>query len=852
MLETDSSTAVRLRVVAVAAVMAAVAVPLLLVTPGPDVPASPIVFSWWALASAFVLTELFVIKFQVRRDAHSVSLSEIPFMLGLAMASPAALLLGRIVGSTFVLVVHRRQAIHKITLNEGIFLLDTAVGVAVYRLLLAGRSQVSAAGIGAGFVALLAALAVGVVAVAVATWLTQPQTDLVTTGRSLIAGSVIGAIAAALAVGGMALAWQDPFALIGVVVAAGGLYAILRVYSSMGKRYGNLEAMYSFTSGIDRAVTTDELIEVTLAQMRDFFGADYAEAVLSRGVGSTAVALTSRGLQRRPAPPNLLTDLPAALGSEESVVVMPVNDAPEGVVSHYSNLGVDGGMLAALGGGAGTSTFLVVGPRGDGRGFDAEDLRLLDALGRHARVSFERGRLVDRLQREIGQKEHQAVHDALTGLPNRLHFTIVVEEALRRARNVDRRVAVLLIDLDRFKEINDTLGHQRGDVLLQEMALRLSDAVGEEHVARLGGDEFGVLLRDLEGVNEAIEWSQKIASVLHRPFVNEGLAIQVWGSIGIALAPDHGTDGTTLLRRADVAMYEAKANGSSFEVYDQRTDKYSTRRLAMAAELRSAIETDEIFLAYQPKAEISSGTVLGVEALARWPHPRHGHVSPVEFVELAERTGLIGSLTEHVMRTALRDIARLRGGGRNISVAVNIAAPSLADEEFPGLVARLLDEYGVSPQALTLEVTETTMMTESARARLVLTALVDLGVGLSIDDYGTGYSSLTYLSTLPVHEVKIDRSFVTDMAVDERLSKIVSSTIALVHSLDKKVVAEGVENASTWALLRDAGCDIAQGFYLGRPMPFSELLAWLEDGSVPKGDVGSRLSPDVAFDRDTR
>ncbi|MEE9582760.1 MAG: hypothetical protein V3W36_07475, partial [Acidimicrobiia bacterium] len=288
MLETDGSTAVRRRVIGIAAAMAVVAVALFLATPGPDVPASPIVFPWWALASGFVFTELFVINFQVRRDAHPVSFSQIPLMLGLAMASPAALLLGRVVGSTIATVVDRRQAIHKIIMKEGIFLLDTAVAVAVYRLLLAGRSQVSAAGLGAGFVALLAALAVGVVAVAATAWLTQPQVDLPTAGRSLVVGSAIGAIAGALAVGGMALAWQDPLALIGVAVAAGGMYAILRVYSSMGKRYGNLEAMYSFTTEIDRAVATDELIEVTLNEMRDFFGAEYVEAVLSRGVTSTA------------------------------------------------------------------------------------------------------------------------------------------------------------------------------------------------------------------------------------------------------------------------------------------------------------------------------------------------------------------------------------------------------------------------------------------------------------------------------------------------------------------------------------------------------------------------------------
>jgi diguanylate cyclase (GGDEF)-like protein len=847
--ETGGSPAIRLRIIAVAAVMAALAVPLYLATPGQDVPGSPVVFPWWALAAAFVLTELFVINFHVRRDAHSISLGEIPFMLGLAMASPMALLVGRIVGASVVLIGHRRQAIHKFIFNQGIFLLDTAVAVSVYRLLLSGRSQVSPAGLGAGFVALLAALVVGVSAVAVAVWLTQPQVAFRTVIQSLGAGTVIGVLSSALAVGGLFLAWQDPLALIGVAILAGGVYAVLRVYGALGKRYGDLEAMYSFTSEIDGAVATEELIEVTLTQTRDFFGAGFTEAVLSRGVGSTAVSLGEEGIRRRPAPPSLVSGLAGVLPEGESVISVLMDDGPPEVVAHYSEQGMTGGMLAILGGGAGTATLLTVGPRSDGLKFTPDDLRLLDAIGRHARVSFERGRLVDRLRREIGQKEHQAVHDALTGLPNRLHFTIVVEEALRRARDVDRRVAVLLIDLDRFKEVNDTLGHQRGDALLQEMALRLSDTLGgEEHVARLGGDEFGVLLRDLEGVNEAIEWARKIGSALHRPFVNEGLPIQVSGSLGIALAPDHGTDGNTLLRRADVAMYEAKAHGSSFEVYDQQTDKYSTRRLAMAAELRSAIETDEVRLAYQPKAEIESRTIIGVEALARWRHPRHGQVPPDEFVELAERTGLIGPLTEHVLRTALRDIGRLGDAGIGMHVSVNIAASSLADEEFPGVVARLLDEYDVSPQSLILEVTETTMMTDSARARLVLGAIADLGVGLSIDDYGTGYSSLTYIASLPAHEVKIDRSFVTDMAIDERLANIVSSTTALVHSLGKKVVAEGVENAATWSLLSDAGCDIVQGYYLARPMFFPELRAWLDGGAIPEGDVAARVTPGVALD----
>ena len=842
-------TAVRTRVVGVAIVMGAIGVAILAALPGAEVPEPPVTFPWWALASAFALTETFVIRFHVRRDTHTVSLSEIPFILGLAMASPMALVVGRIVGAGTVLVFHRRQALHKVVFNVGIFLLDTAVALVVYRILLAGRSQVSAAGLGAGFAALIAALVVGIAAVALAIRLTQPGIPFGGVARTLLAAFVIGIVASALGIAGLALAWQDPLALVGVAVAAGGLYGALRVYGSLGKRYGDLEAIYEFTSSIDGAADTDQLAELTLSHLRDVFGTDFAEIVFNRGVGSTAVTLTAVGIQRRPAPPGLVTHFVEALPDADAVAVMRLDEAPAEVRAHYAEEGMEQGMVALLAGGDETSTLLVVGPRNDGLEYAPDDRRLLSALGRQARVSFERGRLVDRLRREVRQKDYQAVHDALTGLPNRLHFTFVVEKALRRARSENRRVAVVLVDLDSFKEVNDTIGHQRGDVLLQEMAMRLNDTVGgDEHVARLGGDEFGLLLQDLDGVNEAVQWATKIASVMHRPFVNEGLAIQVSGSIGIAMAPDHGTDGTTLLRRADVAMYEAKSKGSSFEVYDPQFDGYSTRRLAMAAELRSAIETDEILLAYQPKADIASGRVIGVEALARWPHPRHGVVPPDEFVELAERTGLITPLTEHVLRTALRDIARVRGSGFDVGVAVNIAASSLADEEFPSLVERLLDEFGVPPQGLTLEVTETTMMSDSARSRLILGALSDMGVGLAIDDYGTGYSSLTYLSNLPVDEVKIDRMFVMDMAVDERLAKIVSSTTALVHSLGKKVVAEGVENATTWDLLAEAECDIAQGYYLARPMSLVELRAWLASGASPTGDSGPRAMPGAKLD----
>ena len=838
----DGRRAVQWRIAAIAAGLAVLGIPLHAFALRLAAPVSPFRLPWWGIALGFALTEGFVIHLHVRRDAHTVSLSEIPFMLGMAAAGGGALIAGRLVGSSLALVLQRRQTLYKLSFNLSLFYLETAASLVVYRLALAGRSPVSIAGLSAGLLALAVSVVIGGAMVSVAITINQPGRSMGAVVQSMRAGTVISLVSACLAVGSLAVAWREPLALVGVAVIAAAVYGALRFYGSLNQRFEDLEAVYAFTSAVDQSVETDELVEAILVHTRDLFDAELVEVVMSRGVGSTTTSLR-RGEEssRRPAPPAIVGAVGEYLGSGHAV---DLREAPAAIVAHYRSRDVTDGMVALVGGGSGTATMIVVADRRSGGGFTADERRILEVLARQAGVSLERGRLVDRLRREVGQKEHQALHDALTDLPNRLQFSLVVGEALRKAADRGHRVAVLLVDLDRFKEINDTLGHQRGDAILRELSARMSDVLGgDEQLARLGGDEFGILLREVSGVSEAIEWARRINEVLHRPFLDEGLAIQISGSIGIAIAPEHGTDDTTLLRRADVAMYEAKQSGSTFEVYDPQRDRYSTRRLAMAAELRDAIEGGTLGVHYQPKARLSDGAVIGVEALSRWHHPRHGAVAPDEFIELAERTGLIVPLTEHVLRTAFRDLTRLRSDGHALSMAVNIAASSLNDEEFPDLIARLIGEYDVDPQAVTLEVTETTMMNDSARARLVLGELDELGVSLAIDDFGTGYSSLSYLSSLPVDEVKIDRSFVMDMAVDERLAKIVGSTTALVHSLGLKVVAEGVENRAAWELLAEAGCDIAQGFYLARPMGFTDLSAWLAAGAVPQGDTSSRMAP---------
>ncbi len=839
---------VRVRIIALGVAMVVAAVPLHALALRADAPIPPLSLPWWVIAVGFLVSETFSIRIQMKGVGHSASLSEIPLLLGLASASPTGLIVGRLLGSGSALAIRHKSRGERLFFNLSLSYLDSAAGLAIYRGLLDGHSPVSIVGLAVGAIALGATLLVNGGLVAAVLLLKVPGRKPGEVVRSLLPGLIISLAAAAVAVGGLAIYWIEPISVIGLGVVAVALHGAVRVYGSLRRRFEDLEAVHGFTNAIDGAVDTDQLLEATLAHARSLFSARFAEVVLSRGVDSTATSSEGTGpSQRRPAPPALIESLGEL--TEPATAVAVLADVPEVVAEHYRRRGITDALVACMRGDSGTAALLVVGAPERGSSFGPDELRLFDTLARQARVALERGRLLDRLRTEMSRKEYQALHDALTGLPNRLHFTIVVEDALRKARDSETRVAVLLIDLDRFKEVNDTLGHQRGDALLQDLALRLSEEVGgDDHIARLGGDEFGIVLRDVRGVAEVSDWARRIGAVLQRPFINEGLAIQVNGSIGIAFAPDHGTDGETLLRRADVAMYEAKAGGSSFEVYDPQRDRYSTRRLALAGELRDAIEAGTLAVHYQPKAYLEDGSIAGVEALARWLHPRHGFVAPEEFIGLAERTGLIRPLTEHILRVSFRDLGRLRNDGQRLSVAVNIAASSLSDPEFPDLVARLIGECDVDPQAVTLEVTETTMMTDSARARLVLNSLDEIGVTLSIDDFGTGYSSLSYLSGLPIDEVKIDRSFVMDMAVDERQAKIVTSTAGLVHSLGMRVVAEGVENRGTWDLLRAAECDVAQGYFIAKPMGFTDLSAWLAAGRVFQGDAGPRLPTGLGGD----
>jgi diguanylate cyclase (GGDEF)-like protein len=440
-----------------------------------------------------------------------------------------------------------------------------------------------------------------------------------------------------------------------------------------------------------------------------------------------------------------------------------------------------------------------------------------------------------RMRRQAEVNERQATHDSLTQLPNRVLFADRVNQAITTAQRKGDTVAVMIMDLDHFKEINDTLGHAHGDFLLQQIGPRISSVLRDsDTVARLGGDEFAVLLPTVPDPVAAVHVAEKMRRALRQPFIVKGMTLEVGASIGIAFYPGHGTTVEMLLQRADVAMYIAKAAHTGCETYTAERDEYSPHRLALVGELRQALRArDELVVFYQPKFELATGEVSGFEALVRWEHPLRGLIEPDQFVPLAEHTGLIEPLTQYVLETALAQCREWMEAGLDLSIAVNLSVRNLLDPQLPSKVGRMLRESGVPPFRLKLEITESIIMADPKRATATLDRLSEMGVELSIDDFGTGYSSLSHLKRLPVNEIKIDKSFVMNMDADENDSVIVRSTIDLGRNLGLKVVAEGVETETVWTALSKMGCHQAQGFYRGRPRPAAELTDWLEGIKAP-------------------
>ena len=422
----------------------------------------------------------------------------------------------------------------------------------------------------------------------------------------------------------------------------------------------------------------------------------------------------------------------------------------------------------------------------------------------------------------------QALHDTLTDLPNRAFFRERLQQAILQAQRFKKPLALLLLDLDRFREINDTFGHQWGDTLLQQVGSRLHGILRRSDlVARLGGDEFAVLLPNTGDVNGATLVARRIMNVLEHAFLVDGHTLTIGASIGIALCPEHAGDADMLLQRADIAMYAAKRANGGFVFYQPEQNNHSPDRLLLAGELRSAIENDHLVLYYQPKVNFDTGRVAHVEALVRWRHAQRGLVSPDEFIPLAEQTGLIRPLFLWVLNEALRQCSLWKQSGICLHVAVNLSMRNLQDPQLPETIHELLSRWNLEATWIEIEITESALAADPEQALKILTRLSEMGVRISIDDFGTGYSSLSYLKRLPIDEIKIDKSFILGMADDDNDATIVRSTIDLGHNLGLKVVAEGVEDQTTWDLLTAWNCDFAQGYFLSRPLSARDFTNWL-------------------------
>jgi diguanylate cyclase (GGDEF)-like protein len=799
------------------------------------------VLPWWALTCAYLLTESFVLHIQIRREAHTLSLSEIPLVLGLFLAAPPDLLVGRLVASAVVYALVRRSRPIKSAFNLAVGLMEASVALAVFRAVTSGSGTTRpvtwmAAYAGALTAAALSALAVGAV-------IALHERDGLGIRGLLRAG--IGQPAPAIAVTAALVAVTSLSASVdstALLLVFGFLMLVsFRAYASLAERHLNLERLYRFSQAVSSAPEIDDVMRNVLGEAKQLLQSERASAAFLAPDGSLVARArldANDRLTRSEEPPSGDDTwvIEQVIGSGRPLL-LPRNTREPAGRRWLAAYGMREAVVVPLAGSEGTLGLLVVSDRlGVIRTFDKEDVLLLETVANHAGVALRNGELIGRLR-------HDALHDALTGLPNRAYLQRALATSLDEVAG--GRVsgsAVMILDLDEFKAVNDTLGHQHGDALLVEVGARLCSAVGNAGtVVRLGGDEFAVLLPDTADEERVLRIGRRMLRALEQSIALDGLEVEVGASVGIALAPAHATDPAALLKRADLAMYDAKTSTRSLRLYEPDLHNQSPRRLTFVSELRSALQNGDVQVHVQPKARLDSGEVVGVEALVRWEHPELGWVPPDEFVPVAERSGLIGPLTTRVLGGALAACALWREAGHDLAVAVNLSARSLHDADLVEEVDRLLRRHGVPAERLTLEVTEGSVMADPTRAVAVLHELRDLGVRLSVDDFGTGYSSLSYLQRLPVQEVKIDRSFVTGLSTESENVAIVRAIIDLGRHLGLDVVAEGVEDAATWELLTSMHCDLVQGWHLARAMPPGDLPGWLRTRSKAAGHGGLRV-----------
>jgi diguanylate cyclase (GGDEF)-like protein len=787
--------------------------------------AAPFALPWWALALGFCAAEFFVIDFERGRDTHSFSMVEIPMVAGFYFASPLTVLLSRLLGASIALVVHRRPAPLKLAFNLSLFALESAVGLAVFRAIGGPDVSVRPGSWPAPFVACMILNLVGVIGVTLAIAVTSGRVPMATLRQSLVETALLGPIAnTSISMCVVVLLWYEPAAVAFMAVVALVVAAAYRGYVALSARYANLTKLYEFNERAQPA-EPGHAVASMLDAARDAMSAETACLALVLPDGSRSVHVSRDADEPR-------NDGGASATNEPDVETLRLllGESSTRLVRNGAATPDEQAVLGPLG--WRDCIVVEIERAGEVRGllavanrlnaiasFQREDVALFSALASHAEVILANADLVERLR-------HDALHDTLTGLANRVGFNRKVDEAIAARRDGDT-LCVLLMDLDRFKQVNDTLGHDHGDRLLVEVGHRLVRATVEDAtVARLGGDEFAVLVPSCGDAAGALEHATAVDRVLRTGFRLRDMQVDAPAAIGIAICPDHGDDATTLLQRADVAMYVSKSSGQ-VEAYSPERDSNTRQRLELVGELRTAIASGQLEVWFQPQADARTDVITHLEALVRWRHPVRGIVPPDDFIPVAEQSGLIGPLTERVLTDVARQWRQWTRNGLSLTVGVNVSMRNLQERDFAERVGQVLRDTGMPTSALTVEITESSIMADTGRTLVCVDELARAGIDIAIDDFGTGYSSLTHLRELPVREVKIDKSFVMHMDTEPGDATIVRAVIDLARNLELTVVAEGVETEAAAAQLRAWGCHRLQGYLLAKPMPADAMTTWL-------------------------
>jgi diguanylate cyclase (GGDEF)-like protein len=788
---------------------------------GPQVGEPLVLCGVMALFAIAVRVELHL---EVQRQTYSLSPTETPLVIGLFLLPSFGLLLAWLAPAA-LLIADPRRLRGKQVFNLGVVALETGVAVVVFRSV-HGHVISSPA---SWLIALLAAAAADLTAsamVALAITVTNGRMERRQLASVVVPTLVAGAVNATIGLIALVVidvtAWG---ALLLVGVAA--VFAMgFRAYGRFLRQHENLGRVYEFSKYVERARSDPSVLGDALAHARDMFNAS-AATLWTAPPGGSAESLVVMAAAAGPPQATVVASDGAvaplravAMRSRRSrrFVTRDVTDAR--LRADLAARGITEAIVAPLRtGDRVVGTLELVDRQGQLASFGEDDLRLLDSLAAHLTAAIENQQLLDRLR-------HAAYHDRLTDLPNRSRLSQAIDEAIAAAGN-GSLVALCQLDIDRFKEVNDSLGHTWGDELLARMGERIVDTVpAAAMVARVGADEFAVLTTVVDAAHAEAD-AMRLREAVSTPYSLAGLTIDVAVSAGVALAPEHAGDADTLMRRVDVALSNAKSTGRPVAVYHATMDQESLRRLRLVTQLREALANGEVVVRYQPKIALRSRELIGVEALVRWNHPEFGVVMPDDFVPVAEVTGLIGPLTMHVLRTAVDQCRRWLERDLRIGIAVNLSARSLVDVSFPDQVADLLRSRRVPTDLLTFELTESTVMSDPDRMKPVLHRLHALGVGLAVDDFGTGYSSMSQLRRLPVDEVKIDKEFVLSMGTDLGDLAIVRAIIELGHSLGLRVVAEGVEDELARDLLVGNDCDAIQGYLVSRALDPDRLDAWI-------------------------